>query len=44
MSRSNTDVTEPHHDIKALVALEGKSIKQYTLERLLPADESAALL
>jgi hypothetical protein len=44
MSCLATDVTEPHHDIKALATLEGNSINQYTLERLLPADESAALL
>lgn len=38
MSRLTIDVTEyQHQSLKAMAALEGKSIKQYTLERLFPA-------
>lgn len=41
MSRLTIDVTEQqHHALKAQAALEGKSIKQYTLERLFPLDTS----
>ena len=36
MSRLSTDVTEQHQVVKAMAAMEGKTIKQYTLERLLP--------
>ncbi len=37
MSRLTIDVTEKQHQtLKALAALEGKTIKQYALERLLP--------
>jgi hypothetical protein len=37
-------VTEQQHQtLKAMAALEGKSIKQYTLERLFPSDEEQAL-
>jgi hypothetical protein len=44
MSRLTIDVTEQQHQtLKALAALEGKTIKQYTLERLFPADEQQAL-
>jgi hypothetical protein len=47
MSRLTIDVTEQQHQaLKALSALEGKSIRQYALERLLPAadaSEEAAL-
>ena len=44
MSRLTIDVTEQQHQaLKALAALEGKSIKQYALERLFPADEQRAL-
>lgn len=44
MSRLTIDVTvQQHQALKALAALEGKTIKQYTLERLFPADESMAL-
>lgn len=44
MSRLTIDVTEQQHQaLKALAALEGKSIKQYTLERLFPADEQQAM-
>lgn len=47
MSRLTIDVTEQQHQaLKAMAALEGKSIKQYALERLFPnlADEEQALL
>lgn len=38
MSRLTIDVTDQQHQaLKALAALEGKSIKQYTLERLFPS-------
>ncbi|PVE44142.1 MULTISPECIES: antitoxin [Limnohabitans] len=38
MSRLTIDVTEQQHQsLKALAALAGKSIKQYTLERLFPS-------
>lgn len=41
MSRLTIDVSERQHQaLKALAALEGKSIKQYTLERLFPASEA----
>ena len=35
--------TATHQALKALAALEGKSIKQYALERLLPSDEQQAM-
>lgn len=39
MSRLTIDVTEQQHQsLKALAALEGKTIKQYALERLFPGD------
>lgn len=42
MSRLTIDVTEQQHQaLKALAALEGKTIKQYTLERLFPPDSIA---
>jgi Antitoxin ParD. len=45
MSRLTIEVTEQQHQtLKARAALEGKTIKQYTLERLFPsrdADERA---
>lgn len=45
MSRLTIDVTEQQHQsLKAMAALAGKSIKQYALERLFPADEEQALL
>ncbi len=53
MSRLTIDVTEKQHQtLKALAALEGKTIKQYALERLFPVavhedkalDELKALL
>lgn len=38
MSRLIVDLTsEQHQTIKALAAVEGKSIKEYVLERILPA-------
>ena len=37
MSRLTIDVTEQQHQaLKAMAALEGKTIKQYALERLFP--------
>ncbi|MDO3377308.1 antitoxin [Geoalkalibacter halelectricus] len=46
MSRLSIDVTEQQHQtLKALAALEGKTIKQYALERLFPphiGEEQAA--
>lgn len=42
MSRLTIDVTEQQHQtLKALAALEGKTIKQYALERLFPTDSQA---
>ncbi len=39
MSRLTIDITEQQHKaLKALAALEGKSIKQYALERLFPSE------
>lgn len=39
MSRLTIDMTsQQHQHLKALVALRGKTIKQYTLERLFPGD------
>ena len=46
MSRLTIDMTEQQHQaLKATAALQGKSIKAYALERLLPspADEGQAL-
>lgn len=38
------DITKQQHQtLKALAALEGKSIKQFTLERLFPSDEAKAM-
>lgn len=45
MSRLTIDMTDQQHQsLKALAALEGKSIRQYALERLLPreSDEDQA--
>lgn len=53
MSRLTIDITDQQHQsLKALAALQGKTIKQYALERLFPAppgdaaawDELKALL
>ena len=42
MSRLTIDITDQQHQsLKALAALEGKTIKQYTLERLFPHDADA---
>lgn len=39
MSRLTIDITEKQHQsLKALAALQGKTIKQYALERLFPGD------
>jgi uncharacterized protein (DUF1778 family) len=46
MSRLSIDVTEQQHQtLKAMAALEGKSIKQFALEQLFgdKADEASAL-
>ena len=44
MSRLTIDMTDhQHQSLKARAALQGKSIKQYCLERLFPGDDSAAL-
>lgn len=46
MSRLTIDVTEPQHQsLKAMAALQGKTIKQYAIERLFAntSDEDAAL-
>ena len=40
MSRLTIDLTEQQHQaLKAMAALEGKTIKQYTLERLFSAQQ-----
>lgn len=42
MSRLTIDMTEQQHQsLKAMAALQGKTIKQYTLERLFPDDGTA---
>ncbi|MDY6785469.1 MAG: antitoxin [Cyanobacteriota bacterium] len=39
MSRITIDVTsEQHQQIKAMAAVQGKSIKEFVLEKLFPAD------
>ena len=46
MSRLTIDITEQQHQsIKAMAALQGKSIKEYAVERLFPvaSDEEHAL-
>ncbi|CAM5466329.1 antitoxin [Eoetvoesiella caeni] len=41
MSRLTIDITDQQHkNLKALAALQGKTIKQYALERLFPEDPS----
>lgn len=43
MSRLTIDMTEQEHQaLKAMAALEGKTIKQFTLERLFSKDTAAA--
>ena len=40
MSRLTIDITEQQHQrIKAMAALQGKSIKEYAIERLFPPNE-----
>lgn len=42
MSRLTIDITDQQHQsLKALAALQGKTIKQYALERLFPNDTDA---
>lgn len=44
MSRLTIDITDQQHQsLKALAALQGKTIKQYALERLFPADANGDL-
>ena len=46
MSRLTIEITEQQHQsIKALAAMQGKSIKEYAMQRLLPlsADEEKAM-
>lgn len=41
MSRLTIDMTDQQHQsLKAMAALQGKTIKQYTLERLFPGNAS----
>jgi hypothetical protein len=42
MSRLTIDITDQQHQsLKALAALQGKTIRQYALERLFPGDAKA---
>ena len=42
MSRLTIDITEQQHQsLKAMAALQGKTIKQYALERQFPGDADA---
>ncbi|CAM3580694.1 antitoxin [Thalassospira profundimaris] len=42
MSRLTIDITDQQHkSLKAMAALQGKTIKQYALERLFPDDTNA---
>ena len=42
MSRLTIDITEQQHQsLKAMAALQGKTIKQYALERRFPGDADA---
>ena len=46
MSRLTIEITEQQHQsIKALAAIQGKSVKEYAMQRLLPltADEEKAM-
>ena len=46
MSRLTIEITDQQHQsIKALAAMQGKSIKEYAMQRLLPltADEESAM-
>ena len=43
MSRLTVELTsEQHQQVKAMAAVQGKSIKDYVLERLFPMDEQQA--
>ncbi len=40
MSRLTIDLTgEQHQQIKAIAAMQGKSIREYVIERIFPADD-----
>jgi len=42
MSRLTIDITDQQHQrLKALAALQGKTIKQYTIERLFPTTDAS---
>ena len=42
MSRLTVDMTDQQHQsLKALAALQGKTIRQYAIERLFPVDNDA---
>lgn len=42
MSRLTVDITDQQHQsLKALAALQGKTIRQYAIERLFPVDNDA---
>ncbi len=42
MSRLTIDISDrQHQSLKALAALQGKTIKQYALERLLPREDDS---
>lgn len=42
MSRLTIDITDQQHQsLKAIAAMQGKTIKQYALERLFPGDVDA---
>jgi hypothetical protein len=42
MSRLTIDISDrQHQSLKALAALQGKTIKQYALEKLLPGEDDA---
>lgn len=44
MSRLTIDITsQQHQNLKALAALQGKTIKQYAMERLFPGDANGDL-
>ena len=41
MSRLSIDITDQQHQsLKAMAALQGKTIREYAIERLFPADAS----
>lgn len=43
MSRLTIDMTsQQHQSLKAMAALQGKTVSQYALERLFPQDSNAA--